>query len=256
MRILFFGDIFGRPGREAVKRFIDEQAESLKPDFIIANAENASSGRGPTSRTAKEILDYGVDLITLGDHCWDQKDLIDVLEENDTRVIRPLNYPAISEGIGFKKIAKGSHSLTVVSLLGRVFTTEGLDSPFQRIDELIEREDGPFLIDLHAEATSEKEAIGNYVNGRAAAVLGTHTHVQTADEGILSGGTAYISDVGMCGPVDSVIGVKKELSIERFITGKPLKFEVAEGDTKINAVIIELDDSGKALSIERINEIY
>lgn len=255
MKILFFGDIFGRPGREAVKSFIEDNKAKIKPDFIIANAENASSGRGPTAKTAREVLDYGIDMITLGDHCWDQKDVVEVLEGRDSKVIRPLNYPEGNEGSGFRKITKGAHSLTVVSLLGRVFTSEGLDSPFQKIDALLEKCDGPVFIDLHAEATSEKEAMGNYLDGRISALVGTHTHVQTADEGILSQGTAYISDVGMCGPADSVIGVKKEQSIERFLTGKPLKFEVAEGDVKINAVIIELDEAGKALSIERVNEI-
>lgn len=255
MKILFFGDIFGRPGREAVKAFIEDNLDKIKPDFIIANAENSSSGRGPTANTAREIIDYGIDIITLGDHCWDQKDIVEVLEEKDSRVLRPLNYPQINEGSGFKRIIKGGQSLTVVSLLGRVFTSEGLDSPFQTIDALLENSKGPVLIDFHAEATSEKEAMGNYLDGRISALVGTHTHVQTADEGILSSGTAYISDVGMCGPADSVIGVKKEQSIAKFLTGKPLKFEVAEGEAKINAVIIEIDENNKAISIERINEI-
>lgn len=256
MKVLFFGDIFGRPGREAVKRYIDDNAEKMGVDFIVANAENSSSGRGPTAKTAQEIIDYGIDVITLGDHCWDQKDIIELLDKKDPNVLRPLNYPVGNEGTGYKTIHKGKLSLTVVSLLGRVFTTEGLDSPFQSIDQLLKEEKMPLIIDFHAEATSEKEAMGNYLDGRISALLGTHTHVQTADEGILKSGTAYISDVGMCGPVDSVIGVKKELSIERFLTGKPLKFEVADGDAKINAVLIEIDESGHATSIERINEIY
>ncbi|NCO44330.1 TIGR00282 family metallophosphoesterase [Candidatus Berkelbacteria bacterium] len=256
MKILFFGDITGRIGREAVAEFIADKRDLIKPDFIIANAENASSGRGPTENAVEELLGCGIDLITLGDHCWDQKSLVEYLSRNSAKAIRPLNFPEPNIGKGWTKIKKGNLELTVISAIGRVFTTEGLDSPFVRVNDLIEGEclKQPILIDFHAEATSEKEAFGHYFAGRVSAILGTHTHVQTADEQVLEGGTAYIGDVGMCGPQDSVIGVKKELSIERFLTARPLKFEIAEGPKMINAVVVDLDLKGKAQKIERIFE--
>jgi len=256
MKVLFFGDIFGRPGRIAVKKFIEQNKSKLGIDLVIANGDNVASGRGPTVKTYEEMINSGVDVLTCGDHIWDQSEIIDVLGDKNSKLIRPENYPASNPGRGSIEIKVGSSDVLIADLLGRVFTTEGLDSPFIKADEILQGTKSKIVIvDFHAEATSEKMAMGNYLAGRVSAVIGTHTHVQTADEKIIDG-TAYISDVGFCGPTDSIIGVEKSLSIKRFLTGVPLKFEVADGPAQVNAVIISINEkSGLAESIERISEI-
>jgi len=258
MKILFFGDIFGRPGRAAVKRYLEENRQKLGVDLVVANADNMAAGRGPTRKTYEEMREAGVDVLTVGDHIWDQKEVYDILDDRDHRLLRPLNYPEDVPGRGFVSVPVGGHEVLVVSLLGRVWTAEGLDSPFLIMDKLLsERKEKIIIVDFHAEATSEKIAIGHYLTDRVSAVLGTHTHVQTADEKILGEGTAYISDTGQCGPSDSVIGVEKQQSIKRFRTGLPVAFTPAEGPTQINAVLVEIDPkAGRAKKIERITESY
>jgi len=255
LRLLMIGDIVGRPGRRAVKQNLPDLMGDKKIDLVIANGENSAGGNGITREVAREILSCGVDVITMGNHVWNQKESYTYIEK-ENRIIRPGNYPPGTPGRGsciFK--ARNGIDVGVVNISGRVFMQE-LDCPFRKADELVnglkDKADIVF-VDFHAEASSEKVAMGWYLDGRVAAVCGTHTHVQTADEKVLPGGTAYISDVGMTGPTDSVIGVKKELVIEKFITQMPRRFEVAEGLFQFNAVIIEIDiQTARALHIERI----
>ena len=257
MKVLFFGDIVGRPGRAAVKRFLDENKSEFKADLIIAQADNLASGRGPTVKTYEEMLVAGVDAMTVGDHVWDQSELLNILSDKKGKIIRPANYPDGVPGKTALELDVNGHKVLIACLLGRVFTTEGLDNPFRVADKLLDETSAKIkIIDFHAEATSEKYAMGYYLSGRVSAVLGTHTHVMTADEKIIDG-TAYISDVGSCSPVDSVIGVKTELSLKRFLTGMPLKFEVADGPVQINAVLVTVDEkTGDASKIERLSKIY
>jgi len=255
LRILFIGDIFGEPGRQAVGNLLPELKENLSIDFVIANGENSAGGVGITKEIALELLRTGVNSITLGNHAWSKKEVYSYLDE-DTRVIRPANYPPgiPGRGVAVYNIHDGTR-IGVLNLCGRVFM-DHIDDPFRIADKIIEnlaKETDVILIDFHAEATSEKIAFGWYVDGRVSAVIGTHTHVQTADERVLPGGTAYITDVGMTGPMDSVIGVKKELIISKFLTRLPHKFEVADGEILLSAVVIDIDAaSGKATCIERL----
>ncbi|MFA4891712.1 MAG: TIGR00282 family metallophosphoesterase, partial [Candidatus Gracilibacteria bacterium] len=242
MKVLFFGDIVGRAGRNAVKRFLSEEKGKIKPDLVIANSDNIASGRGPTLKTYEEIIQSGVDVLTPGDHIWDQKEVIELLESKKAKIARPLNFPKICPGKNHVEVEVKGKKVAVVGLVGRVWTLEGLDSPFAKMDEFLSEHQNKFVIvDLHAEATSEKVAMGHYLAGRVAAVLGTHTHVQTADEKVINK-TAYISDTGSCAPTDSVIGVVKEQSLKRFTTGLPVIFDVAEGPCQINAVLVEIDE--------------
>jgi len=256
MKVLFFGDIFGRPGRAAVKKFLEEQRQALGIDLVIANADNVASGRGPTNKTYQEMCDIGIDVVTCGDHIWDNSEILESLEDKSSVLIRPANYPDLAPGRGYITVKVKGVDVLVATFLGRVFTTEGLDSPFAKYDELIRaRKETIKIIDFHAEATSEKCAFGQYICSDASAVIGTHTHIQTADEQIMQK-SAYISDVGSCGPIDSVIGVKKEISIKRFLTGMPVKFEVSDNQAQINAVVVDIDEkSGRAAGIERINKV-
>ena len=254
MRILFIGDIVGKPGRETVAHILPELKEELAPDFVIANGENAAGGIGITKETAQAVLQSGVDVLTMGNHVWAKQDVYPYLDE-EPRILRPANYPT-GPGRGFAVYSTVSgESVGVVNLCGRVFM-DHLENPFRAADDILEtlrRQTAVIIVDFHAEATSEKTALAWHLDGRTSAVIGTHTHVQTADERVLPGGTAYITDVGMTGPVDSVIGVKKELMISRFITQMPTKFEVAEGETILSAVVIDIDSaSGKAVGIERL----
>ena len=255
MRLLMIGDIVGKSGRRAVKQNLPEILGSMQVDIVIANGENAAGGNGITREIARELFSCGVDVITMGNHVWSQKEIY-TYAEKEPRIIRPGNYPPGAPGRGAGIFtAKNGVELGVINLSGRVFMPD-LDCPFRKADELVARLKESvdiILLDFHAEASSEKVAMGCYLDGRISAVCGTHTHVQTADEKILPGGTGYISDVGMTGPVDSVIGVKKELVIEKFITQMPKRFEVAEGLYQFNAVLIEIDAStSKAVGIQRI----
>jgi len=255
MKILFLGDVVGRTGRRVVARFLE--AEKKNYDLIIANADNVASGRGPTEKTYDEMLEAGVDVLTCGDHIWDQREVTRIFEKKNCRLVRPANYPEICPGKGWISFNILGQDVLIVSMLGRVFTAEGIDSPFQIIDEILKsNKEKIVIVDFHAEATSEKMAFGYDMAGKVSAVLGSHTHVQTSDERIIDGKTAYISDTGSCAAYESVIGVKHEQSIKRFRTGMPVTFEVAEGDAQINAVSIEIDEAtGHAISIERINKI-
>jgi 2',3'-cyclic-nucleotide 2'-phosphodiesterase len=255
MRILFIGDIVGKSGREAVRALLPNLVDKFKTDIVIANGENAAAGFGITEQTASDIFSCGIDIITTGNHVWDKKEAVTYLEK-ERRILRPLNYPPDTPGQGSALITSaGKEPVAVLNVAGRVFMN-CLDCPFRTTDAALEklREQARIIIvDFHAEATSEKMAFGYFLDGRVSAILGTHTHVQTADEKILPGGTAYISDVGMTGPVHSVIGVEKNQIIGKFLTGMPRKFDVAEGKSSFNAVVVDIDDkNGRATGIQRI----
>jgi hypothetical protein len=255
MNVLFIGDIVGKPGRTALKALLPGLVDKYKVDLVVVNGENAAGGFGITENVASEIFSLGVHVITSGNHIWDKKEAIPYLAKED-RILRPANYPPSVPGQGslvYK--TRDGIKIAVLNLSGRIFMSH-MDCPFRTSDREIQRlKDitNIIIVDFHAEATSEKQAFGYYLDGRVSAVIGTHTHVQTADEKILSGGTAYITDVGMTGPEDSVIGVEKETVINRFLTGMPAKFEVPKGTSIFSAVVIEIDkDTGKASAIHRI----
>ena len=257
MKILFIGDIVGKPGRDAIKALLPELVKEHGLDFIIANAENSAGGSGITPQTAQELFSYGVDVITSGDHIWKKKDVLEIIR-SDNRILRPVNYPegAPGQGACLFKTKKGI-KLGVVNVVGRVFM-EALDCPFRAAALAVEgllKNTKIIIVDIHAEATSEKVALGRYLDGKVSAVLGTHTHIQTADEKILPRGTAYITDVGMTGPCDSVIGRRVEDVLERFITCVPVKFEIAEKDIQVQGAVVQIDEeTGKSVSITRVQK--
>ncbi|MGQ9557517.1 MAG: TIGR00282 family metallophosphoesterase [Desulfurispora sp.] len=255
MRILMVGDVVGRPGRKAIKENVPDLVRSQQIDLTVVNGENAAGGKGITREIAREILAAGADIITMGNHVWQQKEALTLLAREE-RIVRPANYPPGVPGHGLQVLkTRSGVPVAVLNLAGRVFM-EALDCPFRKADELLAAlapEVRVILLDFHAEASSEKIAMGWYLDGRVSAVCGTHTHVQTADEHILPGGTAYITDVGMTGPVDSIIGVEKEAVLEKFLTGIPRRFEVATGPYQLNAVILDIDENtGRARSIQRV----
>ena len=250
MLILMIGDIIGRPGRQAVEELLPDLRQQYRLNLVIANAENAAGGLGLTLTTAKELLSTGVDVLTSGNHIWAQKEIIPYLDGR-MPILRPLNYPPTVPGKGYIV----NNQAMVVNLIGRTFMGD-VDCPFRAIDQLLtELEDKPpvIIVDFHAEATSEKVAMGRYLDGRVSAVLGTHTHVATADTQLLPQGTAYVTDIGMTGPIDSVIGMETEVVIQRFLSGIPHRMSVAKGKTMFNAVLVRVDKkSGRAISIDRI----
>jgi len=255
MKVLYIGDIMGEPGRRAVARSVPRLVSQRKIDVVIGNGENVAGGFGITPELAEELFGMGLSAITTGNHAWDKKEILDYFPR-DRRLLRPANYPENVPGQGSVVIeTKSGEELAVLQLMGRVYMPT-LDCPFQvakREMAKLRTRVAAVLVDMHADATSEKMAMGHYLDGEATAVVGTHTHVQTADEQILPRGTAYLTDIGMTGPLHGVIGVKKELAIEKFLTGMPRRFEVASGPTVFCAALIELDARiGKALSIERI----
>ena len=264
MRVLFFGDVFGKPGRQAVKMAILKLTREYSPDFIIVNGENVAHGKGITQRMAEDFFEMGVDVITTGNHAWDQSEVHDYFNRTD-RLLRPVNYPDVEPspvpGKGVTVIEcknRPGLKLGVILLMGRVFM-DPLDCPFHRgkkeIQKLKDKGIKNILIDFHGEASSEKQAFAHYVDGDVSAVLGTHSHVQTADERILPCGTATITDVGMSGCFDSVIGTKKEIAIRKFLTKMPTRFEPAEGPGGYGAVLIDIDEkTGKAREILRFRE--
>lgn len=264
MKVLYFGDVYSRPGREAVKVAMQKLVPAHQIDFVIINGENAAHGNGILPEMAQEFLDQGVDVITTGNHAWDQRQIIPFMDST-TRVIRPANYP---DHPAFKTPGRGvtvvdskrrpGLRLGVIQVMGRVFM-DALDCPFRAAEREAEKLDNLgiqcILVDFHGEATSEKQAFAHFMDGKVSAVVGSHSHVQTADERILPGGTAAITDVGMSGCFDSVIGVKKEISIQKFLTKRPLRYEPAEGSGGYGCVIIDIDESsGKARSILRLRE--
>lgn len=256
MKIACIGDVVGRPGRETLSVQLPLIKKEFSVDFTIVNGENACAGSGILPKHAQEIFAAGADAITLGDHVWDKPEIQELLESNP-RVIRPGNFPQGAPGRGFSVIeAANGIKVGVINLLGRTFMRYNVTCPFLGLDEAL-KSLNPLtkiiILDMHAETTSEKVAIGHYANGRLSGVVGTHTHIQTADEKILSQGTAYITDLGMSGPYDSVIGQDKDKIIKRFITSMPVKFEVATMDTKICGVVINIDEqTGRATQIVRL----
>lgn len=255
MNILFVGDITGQAGLEKAKRELSRLRRQYQADLVVVNGENAAERNGITERQFQELRFAGADVITMGNHTWANGEIYQFIDREEA-LVRPLNYPAGTPGRGYTLVDMGRSQAAVINLLGNVYVST-LPSPFTVIDTLLEdlQRQGVrhILIDFHGEATSEKIAFAHYVDGRVSAVLGTHTHVQTADECILSGGTAYISDVGMTGAVDSVLGVKTELSVQQFVTQIPVRLQHAEGVARLCAVAVELDDkTGRAHDIKRI----
>ncbi|MCB0825758.1 MAG: TIGR00282 family metallophosphoesterase [Armatimonadetes bacterium] len=251
-RILFLGDVVGRPGREAVLKHLQRLKSKYKANVVIVNGENAASGQGITPAIATDIFDVGADAITLGNHWYRKREIGEYLNSKKP-IVRPANLPDACPGRGMTIIQHGSIKIAVINALGRVYM-DAADDPFPVLDQLVNEAGTPHIfVDFHAEATSEKKAVGYFLDGRVTAVVGTHTHVQTADEIVLPGGTAYITDVGMCGPEPSVLGVQKELVIKRFLTSLPAKFEVASEPSVICGVVIDVQkETGRANSIERI----
>ena len=255
MKVLYIGDIMGEPGRRAVARMVPRLVSQRQVDVIVGNGENVAGGFGITPELAEELFGMGLAAITTGNHAWDKKEILDYFPR-ERRLLRPANYPEGVPGQGSVIVqARNGEEIAILQLMGRAYMPT-LDCPFQvakREMARLRKQVAAVLVDMHAEATSEKMAMGHYLDGEATAVVGTHTHVQTADEQILPRGTAYLTDIGMTGPLHGVIGVKKELAIEKFLTGMPRRFEVASGPTVFCAVLIELDARiGKALSIERV----
>jgi metallophosphoesterase (TIGR00282 family) len=256
MRILFIGDIVGRPGRELVRRGLAALVDHHAIDFVIANAENAAAGFGITREIGDQLLEYGIDAMTSGNHIWDKKEALDYIGA-EPRLLRPANYPAGAPGSGaYVGRTRSGATVGVVNVMGRVFMLN-IDDPFAAVLREIERvrqRARVVVVDFHAEATSEKIAMGWHLDGKVTAVIGTHTHVQTADDRILPGGTAYLTDAGMTGPHDSIIGVEIQAALGRFLTALPAKFETATGNPRLNAVVVEADEqTGRATDIERLS---
>jgi len=260
MNIICIGDIVGKPGRDALAHHIAALKQEYSAELIIVNAENSAGGAGLTPKLAEELFLLGCDVLTLGDHVWDQKELEPYLEQAD-RVIRPANFPSGAPGQGWCVVTTASGvKIGVVNLIGRVFMRFQVECPFRTLEGIVEeikKETPIIVVDFHAEATSEKVALGHFINGKVSALVGTHTHIQTADETILSEGTAYLTDLGMSGPYDSVIGQDKDTIIQRFLTSRPLRFQVAHKDIKLCGAVIRVDEkSGKSLKIERFQKSF
>lgn len=257
MKLLFIGDIVGRAGRRAVRELMPVIKEEEEIDFVIANGENAAGGFGITNKVAEELYGYGIDVLTMGNHTWDNKEIFDFIDD-DPNLIRPYNYPPGTPGRGYGVYELESGiKIGVVNLLGRIFM-DNVDCPFRSLEELLPDIETDFtIVDFHAEATAEKIGLGRYFDGEVAAVLGTHTHVQTADEKVLSEGTAYITDLGLTGGVESILGMKEEEPLKQLTTQLPQRFSVATGDTQLTGVIVELNlETGLAESITRVRELH
>ena len=258
MKILMLGDIVGRPGRDVIRKWVPQLREELSLDLVVGNAENAAGGRGLTQDTAKDLFQSGLDVLTNGDHTWDKSEILQLLR-NNTRVLRPANYPDGCPGSGVSVVQTRNHApVGILNLCGRVFMGPSFRCPFRTADEALtdlRKKTRVIVVDMHAEATSEKIALGWYLDGRVSAVLGSHTHVQTADEKILPKGTAYLTDVGMNGPYHSVLGREVAHVLERFLTQMPRRLEVAREDARLMGAVVDIDpESGTALSINRIQK--
>jgi hypothetical protein len=255
MKILFIGDIVGKPGRMAVRELLPGIIEKYWIDFVVANCENAAAGFGVTAEIVEELYASHIDVLTSGNHIWDKKEVMTFVEDYET-LLRPANYPDGAPGRGSVVIPTPDGSaIGVINLAGRIFMNP-LDCPFRTAEREIEKmgkKARTIIVDMHAEATSEKIAMGWYLDGRVSAVLGTHTHVQTADERILPEGTAYITDVGMTGPFDSVIGIRKESILQRFLLQIPNKFDIAKGDVRLQGVMVDITPDGRAVRVERLS---
>lgn len=256
MNILMVGDVYAESGRTALTKLLPKLRQEHAIDLAVVNIENAAGGFGVTPQIARACLEQGgIDVLTSGNHIWDKKEIIPYIAKENL-LLRPANFPSGTPGVGHITVKAGPHRVGVLNLMGRIFMNP-IDCPFRKADELVEelRRDTPIVVvDMHAEATSEVMAMGWYLDGRVSAVVGTHRHVQTADERVLPGGTAYITDLGMTGPVDSVIGVDKDLIIQRFLTQMPMRFEPAKGPAALRGVVIAVDpENGRATSIQRLN---
>ena len=253
MRILAIGDIIGKPGRKAVKEILPGLYSEYNIDLVVGNGENAAGGLGLTPSTAEELFDSGIDVITTGNHIWAYKEIIPYFD-SEPPLLRPLNYPPTNPGRGYLL----KNNVLIVNLVGRVFIGN-FDCPFRAMDQLLaefEHKSMPIIVDFHAEATSEKVAMGKYLDGRVSAVLGTHTHVGTIDAHILPGGTAYVTDIGMVGPIDSVIGDDPDSVLDRFLTQIPSRLSVGKGTVSFDAILVEVDEkTGKAVDISRIQKV-
>ncbi|MBM4379271.1 MAG: TIGR00282 family metallophosphoesterase [Deltaproteobacteria bacterium] len=259
MKVLFLGDVVGKPGIAAVRHFVPKLIARHDVDLVVANGENSEGGAGLSAESCEALLSAEVNLLTSGNHAWTKRQIIPWMEAHPDLLLRPANYPKGAPGRGHAVLqTPGGRKLGVLNLEGRAFMVRNLDCPFTVGAALVEelRKQTPcILVDVHCETTSEKQALGHWLDGKVSAVVGTHTHVQTADERILPGGTAFITDAGMCGPLDSVIGVKKELAVQRFVTQLPLQYETAKGLVYLQGVLVDLDDeTGKARSIVRVRE--
>jgi len=259
LRLLFLGDIIGEPGRRAVIEMVPKLRQAWRVDFVIVNGENATAGRGITGRITIDLLRAGVAVITTGDHIWDQKEVNSYIQ-SEPRLLRPINYPAWTPGKGSIVLETAKGKVGVINVQGRTFMQPILENPFRHIEEEVTRmraEAHLIFVDVHAETTSEKIALGRFLDGKVSAVAGTHTHVQTADEQIFPGGTAFICDVGMCGPNESILGREIHPIIQRFMTSMPSSFPVAKGGVTLHGILVDIDTvSGKATSIRRVIEPY
>ncbi len=254
MKIMMIGDVYGEPGRAALARLVPRLREQHHADFIVVNVENSAGGFGVTQPIAESVLELGVDVLTTGNHVWDKKDTASWIGK-ENRVLRPANYPVGTPGAGYVTVKAGPHRVTVINLMGRVFMNP-IDCPFRKAEAILETvgSETPIrLVDFHCEATSESVAMGWWLDGKVSAVVGTHRHVQTADERVLPGGTAYITDLGMTGPTDGVIGVDREQILQRFLYQMPIRFETAKGPAALHGVVITVDpETGRASDIERL----
>lgn len=260
MKLLFFGDIMGKPGRQGLLKALPDFRLKYDADFVVANGENLSHGAGVSMSAYNETINGGIDFLTGGNHIWGKREIIDILNDKKSKIIRPANYPLGAPGGGYKVLEIGVYKVMIVNLMGRVFIKQNFDCPFRKIDEILEEnnfEDVKIkIVDFHAEATSEKIAFGHYVDGRVSAVVGTHTHVATNDACILPNGTFYITDVGMVGVKNSILGKGKEEIIEEFLTQRPVKTDIAEGNmVHMSGIFLDIDyNTGKALEFEKIEE--
>ncbi|MDQ3081827.1 MAG: TIGR00282 family metallophosphoesterase [Gemmatimonadota bacterium] len=258
MTILFLGDVVGEPGRSAVITRLPEMKRENAIDFVVVNGENAAGGRGITPKITIDLLRAGASVVTTGDHIWDQKEIASFIP-TEPRLLRPVNYPAGAPGNGAIVLETAKGKVGVINVQGRTFMQPILENPFEAVDRAvaeIAEQTRVIFVDAHAETTSEKIALGRFLDGRVSAVIGTHTHVQTSDEQIFPGGTAFLCDAGMCGPSDSILGRSMEPIIHRFISNLPTQFPVAKGDVRLCGAIVGIDeDTGRAISIRRVNEL-
>lgn len=254
MRILFIGDVVGKPGRIMLERYLPELIETEKVDFVIANGENAAAGVGINKKIFQEMINFGVDAVTMGNHVWGNRDIFQFIDHEE-RLVRPLNLPPESPGKGYQILSVGDKKIAVINVLGTIFLGGSSSCPFHSVEAILKeiREITPYIfVDFHGEATSEKQAFAWYFDGRVTAVIGTHTHVPTADSRILPRGTAFQCDAGMTGPNDGILGMDREIVLKRFVTGLPERFQVAGGDMQLNGVFIDCDEQGKSTDIRRV----
>jgi metallophosphoesterase (TIGR00282 family) len=259
LRLLFLGDVIGEPGRKAVIEMVPKFKPAWGIDFVVVNGENAAAGRGITGKITIDLLRAGVAVVTSGDHIWDQKEVMSYIE-TEPRLLRPINYPLGTPGRGSIVLETAKGKVGVINVQGRTFMQPSLENPFRFVDDEVRRlraEAQVILVDVHAETTSEKIAMGRFLDGKVSVVAGTHTHVQTADEQIFPGGTAFICDAGMCGPTESVLGREIHPIIQRFLSSMPVNFPVAKGEVKLHGILVDIDPvTGKAKSIRRVAEPY